>query len=357
MAAPALKCVLWLVVVIITHARGGLSQPMISIDLTIPVNPVRQGAVIGVHCNINGMGNDRRHVVRISRQLKGERIDLLTRGSLVTLDDDRMFIAVRQLRDGSTVYFLSISHASKTDQSTYFCTVMDRHRMEVIASDSAVVELEYVPSDNFPQCHSSGHVNYQFKDDTGFNLNCTSKSEKGYPAVSITWNRCHGNRTDSLRDHDVITEYTGVKDLVTSTLTTTPTIEDNGTIFVCSISSPTYRRVYTCYVGPLYIYRNPHRQINDITYNTSPNPMTNLSLTTNILGDKMHDNMEFYIWAIAISVAIFFIVFTLMIAIYVLLYSKRCQVVNNNAHQPRQRRNNARVEYHRRAEPNIYMTV
>ena len=355
MAAPALlmRCALWLAAVL--TARGRLPLP--TVNLTIPVNPVREDTVLSIHCKINKLNSG--HIVNITRRAKnGTTLELFWGENKNAHPNERIFTAVREFPDKSIVYFVTIIHASRSDQGTYFCSVMSNSI--VIAEEAAFVDVEYFPSEDYPLCHTAKHFNYRIIEGTRLSLNCTT--QKGHPPVSITWEQVRPGSKDSVRDEDVITEHTGTNDLVTSTLITIPTIEDNASIFVCSIRSAVYDgRVYTCHIGPLNILPKPNLRTSDTTYKTSPNPMTSSNLTTNLYDSGLNNNIKFHTWAIVVAATICIIVLTIgttfIIVFYGLGYSKRGRVVDNNLHPEYHRGHDVRVEYRRSAEPNIYVAV
>ena len=112
----------WTFIINIDFAHGQEDPPIIKV--TAPINPVREDAMISIHCQIWNKVEGQE--VTMSRKLKGAaRSQRLSWDEKVQNDDDdRIFLAERRLTDGSVVYFLSIIEVTQSDEGTYFCKIV-----------------------------------------------------------------------------------------------------------------------------------------------------------------------------------------------------------------------------------------
>ena len=219
-----------------------------SVVVTAPVNPAREGGMISIHCYVEGLEHGQ--VITVSRKLMDNPIEMLSyKDGIMSGVEDGVFIAQRQLSDGNHVSFLSITGVTIEDQGTYTCAVF--YNNVVISEGSVDVTVEYFPSDEHPICQSATDLE-NIVEGAPLTLNCTS--EKGNPHVSLEWKRTGENK---LKETDSVTEDDGFNDLVISTLTFIPSVEDSGSVFLCTITSSTfYDQSTSCHVGPIKVISN-----------------------------------------------------------------------------------------------------
>ena len=119
-----------------------LALPLVNLD--IPVNPVKPGGVLSIHCTVGGLNPY--NSVRLSRH-RNYTIETLSLDGKETTshDKDRDFISVRQLVNDSWFYSVTILRVSRTDRGTYFCSVISQNR--VIAEMAAFVEIGSIPEE------------------------------------------------------------------------------------------------------------------------------------------------------------------------------------------------------------------
>ena len=210
------------------------------VAVTVPVNPVKEGSILSMHCQVWNL--EPGYKVAISRHgNQGLTWDKV----IVTNDDGRVFLAIRKMRDGSTVYFLSIMDIARSDEGEYSCKVvsMASTLIEVIAVESATIAIQYYPAENNPVCSPSDSV--AMYSGSLIALNCTSEAAR--PTVSLEWSRTG--------DYPVPDSRSIVKrGIVYSQLLFRPTVEDTGAVFLCQVKSKVFpERAYSCHIGPITV--------------------------------------------------------------------------------------------------------
>ncbi len=214
-----------------------------------PVNPVEEGGILSLHCQIRDLSDDQE--VKIIRVVGGRTQRLSADKDIKSEAGDRFFLAIRQMNDGTTVYFLSIMDVAREDGGNYFCQVVREGALsvEVAAIDSVEIGIMHFPDETEPICESNRPTHIPIRAGTPMVFNCTSS--KSNPPVDIRWSRT-GTKTDVPKS----ISGTGTERLY-SFIRFTPTVSDNDAIFLCQISSPYFPgKVQTCHVGPLKVLPN-----------------------------------------------------------------------------------------------------
>ena len=215
-----------------------------------PVQPVKEGAILSVHCQISNLAAN--NYVTISRQLDGEiSPQIITWGETVLGDiGDNVFLAIRQLNDGSIIYFLSIVGVTIRDQGKYICKVMPSTQDFVVARDLTFIKIQYFPRDPNPLCtpKTQGLTVYS---GTPITLNCTSQT--AFPEVVLTWSR----GADRVPESNVRSmKHNGVS---YTELRFRASVSDNEAVFLCQLTSPAFpNKVKSCHVGPITVKPNPN---------------------------------------------------------------------------------------------------
>ena len=226
----------------IRNGQGVLAVP--EVTAVIPVNPIPEGGLLAFHCKISGL--ERSHDVAMT----GPRGLRISYGDNILLDDDnRFFLAVRQIADGSTVYFLSITDITKSDAGRYACKVLNMTgTASQVAAQTVTAQVSFLPSDNPTCAHSANTLNVF----AGSMVTYNCSSEQGYPGVSLHWSRIGG--TGRVPEGS---EYTD-GGLVTSVLKWTPSVEDSGFMLTCTVRSKYFAETKTCHVGPITVVKDPY---------------------------------------------------------------------------------------------------
>ena len=223
------------------------------IVISAPINPVDEGGILSIHCHVFNLqkGQD----VTMIRTLAEESERLSMNEDVLSSIEDRVFVASRQLNDGSVVFFLSIIDITKADTGLYECSVLSTSgKGDDLPSESIFVESTYFPSESDPVCSSSGDLTIQEGKELQFNCS----SELASPQVSLNWER--NGATTSLHPREEI-----VDNRVFSFVTFKPTRNDNNAIFVCTVSSVSFPdRTQTCHIGPLTVLFNPDTNNNNL---------------------------------------------------------------------------------------------
>ena len=122
----------WLLWTILDHHFQTVSAKT-SIIATAPLKEVEEGAILSVHCQVTEL--EEGHEVTLYRIRDGQSVQRVSVGDILTQDEDRLFLATRQLGDGSTVYFLSVMEVTRSDQGTYRCQVFDPVEQKQVATE------------------------------------------------------------------------------------------------------------------------------------------------------------------------------------------------------------------------------
>ena len=222
-----------------------------SVKVTAPLNPVKEGDILSVHCKVERYQTTNQKVL-ISRKRDDETTETsLTTNNIITEDkNNRMFIAKRLLKDSSTVFFLSVTDITRADEAEYSCNVME-NVYNLVAQDSVKIQIQYFPKEG-PTCASSPVMPIEVLERELVILNCTSPV--GNPAVDVTWIKTGDHQTP-------VQEKGASGDIVYSTLKLYPTLADHETsIYQCEVRSNVFRgenNVNRCHIGPFKVIFNP----------------------------------------------------------------------------------------------------
>ena len=224
-----------------------------TVTVSAPVNPVRTGDVISVQCHIRDIRkNHEVNFVRITANGDIESL-ALNKGILENVED-RVFLAVRDLSDGSSVYLLSIKDVIRADAGRYSCQVVYKQPGNVteVAVETVEVEIFHFPAD-YPVCTPTGH--FQVKAGEPLIMNCTTPI--GFPAVDVSW--IQGSTSVGkgyLRNTVALNEQRTVKNgMIHSQVSVVVSARDQGATFTCKITSFKFPEMtrQKCSVGPLIV--------------------------------------------------------------------------------------------------------
>ena len=233
----------------------------VTVTATAPVATIEEGGVLSLHCQIWNLDVDQSVV--ILRQLESGAIEKLSHNKNVMavasdMEEERIYVAYRQLDDASFVYFLSIIGVRRTDAGQYSCKVLSASMESVDARAQVFIGVYYTPGEPFPHCSAVtehgedkfGIIAMPLYAGTKMSLNCSS--EHGVPDVKLEWRR---SNDEELGHGEILRNAAMLSSLVTITLTE----KDNGMVFVCtgtSIADVEYSK--TCHIGPLEVLPNPN---------------------------------------------------------------------------------------------------
>ena len=213
-----------------------------SVVVTSPVSPVRQGGILSVHCHIQDL-TDKQEVTILHTPIGGNKNRLTWDEGVVTGAEDRVFLAIRQLNDGSMVHFLSIVEAERQDAGEYSCRVFNTDDMKEVASDTVHIDIQYFPEEPYPLCEPMDSI--VVYSGSSIVLNCSS--EVGSPPVSMQWIK---TGSDKASDSDQVIN----NGISYSELHLRPTMLDNEAVFLCQITSVMFPdKPATCHVGPIMV--------------------------------------------------------------------------------------------------------
>ena len=215
---------------------------------TTPVNPVRVGDMFCLHCQVRNKGIEQE--ITIFRKVNGKIERLVWNEGILEDVDNRVFLAVRQLDDGSLVYFLSVTDVNRQDEGEYTCRVIVSETLERVTEATAEVKVQYFPPEVYPTC-ATNIKSSDVKSGTYVHLNCSSL--KGHPAVEITWKQSGHALRSTLEESE---------HFVSSKASVRLTRAQNGAIFVCEIRSSAFPdEISTCHIGPYNVFPRPgHEQ-------------------------------------------------------------------------------------------------
>ena len=217
---------------------------------TAPVSPVVEGEILSVHCQVWSLqkGQDV-SLFRTSADGDARRIALISDGeALIASNTGTVFVAVRQMHDGSVVHFLSILNAAKEDAGEYSCkieTVADTN--EELPIDSVYINIAYFPSDSDPKC-SPDALPGPIQAGDEISLSCSS--EVAYPEVTLQWTRSGSSKVFN-------SEITTSNGRTESHLKLQVGSGDNGKIFMCQVKSKGFPgQTKSCHIGPITVESN-----------------------------------------------------------------------------------------------------
>ncbi len=223
-------------------------EAKVTVESEAPMENVDEKGILSVHCVVSDISEGQN--VKIVRQPIGGNIpQLLTLNEVVqTYDDERVFLAKRQMAGNKFVYFLSIIDVTRKDEGTYSCqvTTPTLTAVDISASDEVKVKVNYFPDETNPVCtHDMGNGHELIVDEGDMvNLNCTSA--RGHPTVDLRWKRSE-NVLESF-------ESPSGEGLVSEILRFQASRSDHKSMFICEIISDAYPgRKSTCHVGPVTV--------------------------------------------------------------------------------------------------------
>ena len=257
--------------------------------VTSPVNPVREGALLSIHCQIWGL--ERRHQVSLLRKLDNQDSDdglveiLSVNEDILSAVDDKVYLAVRHLPDGSAVYFLSIVQLGKlSDEGQYYCKVEKpatavHEADEIVAVDSVIIQVLNFPAKiSSPKCVTQSPMMKVTSGDTVL-MNCST--EISTPVVTIEWSRAGSSEEAMIGEtkQEVRAEHR----VTFSVLRVSVRPQDDGAVFICQISSRTFPgRIQTCHLGPFTVLANPDQEPLWPYTTTVNSPSTEVSPSSNV---------------------------------------------------------------------------
>ena len=287
------------------HARG-------EITVSAPVNPVDQGGILSVYCHLSTVEDGQ--TVQIFRTLTDGKPELIAIGeTILTSGDERMFLAVRQLTDGSFVYLFSIMSATIMDSGTYQCKIVVPSTLTQVAEGSVEIDFVYFPVDG-PSCHG----NPELQEGAQAKFTCTS--DEGNPPVSISWEKSgssRGLKTETFTRNGrvgVDLHFKAKRNL-------------NNVVFTCKISSVAFPgKPLSCHVGPLTITPRSSSSIVPIEEETDTQRMVILEEDGSVShseatlnSDNLLENCEQYCSTFT-SKVIFWIITTAIAAIVAIIF-------------------------------------
>ncbi|XP_072047509.1 uncharacterized protein [Amphiura filiformis] len=285
------------------------------ITATAPLAEVEEGAILSLHCRVRDIQPGLE--ITLFRTLV-DKTDRLSVNEVVTLNEDgkeeRIFLAVRQLDDGSVVHFLSITKVTRSDSGIYACSLYDTQtgRPREISYDPVQIGVMYFPSEEDPKCSytSSGTP------DSGFEIVLNCSSERANPEVSLSWS---SGASDKLKGGTIETYGNRVHAIVKLR-------PSSGTVYLCTVTSEAFPdRSRTCHIGPLSVSQNTLHNINNpftlpppvkrpVTPTTSLIKPLDKTITdcSEICGSDSQSSMWMITTAAIGSVAVFFMILVLL---------------------------------------------
>ena len=211
------------------------------ISVTTPIDEIIEGGILSVHCQIWNLRNT--HDVSIFRTTRSETSRISLNDNVPPEVDNRVYLAVRQAPGGSRIYFLSIIEASREDEGSYSCKVINTvGQIMQVAEGSIDLKVMYFPSDSDPVCSTDKHTLLLGVGER-IALNCSSNL--AHPEVSLRWN--YKGSTVS-RDTYV---HNGRKYAI---VTIEIGLHNQGSVFQCELRSEAFtERMRSCHIGPVSI--------------------------------------------------------------------------------------------------------
>ena len=221
-----------------------------------PVNPIEETGILSLHCQVWDLPKS--HEVRLHRTLPNGETGKISVDETVLAEDERYFLAKRQLDGASFVYFMSVMDVTREDGGDYTCKVYNTTagEMSLLGSETVNFGIIYFPTETDPVCTSSSSESLEF--DAGAVVTLTCTSEKANPVVQLQW-----SRTGEDKVYDIEQEEEG--DYVYSKLKLTLQRRHNNAMFWCKVSSKSFpEEISTCHIGPFIVHSDPHEITTDI---------------------------------------------------------------------------------------------
>ena len=307
------------------------------LEVESPVTPVEEGEILSFRCQVWNLKKG--HDVELLRTLKTGTEKMFVGGDILPSTGDNSFVALRQLDDGSTVYFLTIMYTSRDDEGEYICRISRTVGVntQLVRWNSVNITVLFPPPTTDPQCHNSELVSVL--EGTELTLNCSSAT--GNPPVSIQWVRT-GTSTEIPTKSDTILS----NDRLFAVKTTRLYLEDDGAIFICQLTSEAFPDVsLSCHVGPVRIIDDPNIERPFITSESIDQPVKDNALppTTGSGKDLVRpsintDNCKKYCESTSTSTSFFWIITTVIagsaalifLIIFLVCLVKFCKEEGNN---------------------------
>ncbi|XP_072047503.1 uncharacterized protein [Amphiura filiformis] len=304
----------------------------IRLETTVPIQSAEVGGVFSVHCQVWNLGDD----VDVSIIKRTPSVKRLSIGEGVYQGvEERVFLAVRTLIDGSKIFFLTFMDARKEDQGEYVCktqAIDDSDTTRILPSDSVTIDILYFPDEKEPVCTpKTGQV--AVAAGTEVTLNCSS--ELGNPVINVEWTR---SGTDTVIPTDKYTE----SDIAFSELRIRPKLADDKAIYICHISSDAFPGVTkTCHVQ-LVVIGGSNKEPSDEERNdavTTQRPSgelasSDLDISESIV-DKCKnvcDNNNIFYWVLATVIAGLIALICLIVSIILLIRYHFTSQTNSEEH-------------------------
>ena len=236
-----------------TQAEG------VDIVASAPIPSAEEHGVFSVHCQVSNLVDTMEVTMYRLIGKNKDIVERLTLGDGVTEGvPERVFLAHRQLMDGSKIYFLTLMDVTRADQGEYVCKVVDViGSIPNLPSSSVTIDILYFPSDTDPLCSP---VAGQVLVEAGKELVLNCSSEIGNPVVTIQWTK---SRTDKVMDSQTVA---GI-DIAYSELRIIPTSADNGAVFMCTIASSEFPdKSSSCHIGPIIVTGGTSGNLPDIEH-------------------------------------------------------------------------------------------
>ena len=337
------------------------------IVVTIPVNPVKEDGILSVHCQVWGLLEN--HQVTLLRILTNNKVELLSINEAVLPGcDDNVYLAFRQLEDGSNVYFLSITDVKIQDQGQYSCKVEElattaTESNQVIGADSKDVTVRHFPMMQ-PICTYTKSL--VVRSGTTVTLNCTSGISN--PPVKIDW--IHAGTNEVIETKQIQSDEVTYSVLEVTLYSR----KDVNRVFLCRISSPVFPdKQEECHVGPFNVIPNPDENEEPII---APLPPTNIKTGIDVNEDSgagkttfvdikakcakqcSYDTAKQFPWIIAFVAAVILTILFLVIGILLYVSYIRNKTNMSNALQRRRHPDEIYSELDiKPAEAKVYMPL
>lgn len=221
---------------------------------TAPVTDVKEGGIMSLHCQIWDFDSSYRVILSRTTTSGSESHELSWNEKIIVTDDsdiaDRVYLAVRQLHDGSQVYFMSLTDITRADEGQYTCKIINFATYTIIGEDTVDIGVRYFPTRMTPLCSAMGIESGAVVNEGAMVLlNCTA--EQSNPPLTFQWTRSGSD--------DVLTGSTAVSNgqVISQMVSLRLTMHDNNRLFVCKISNPYFvGQTQSCHVGPFRVIPN-----------------------------------------------------------------------------------------------------
>ena len=220
-------------------------ESIVTVEVTTPINPVTVDGILAVQCQIWNIQNG--DTVVLARTFEGGS-EQISSGSRISESsaEDRVYLSIRTIPGGSTIYFLTMLNMLSTDKGGFACTVnrMIGLRSTEVGYDSIDIQVYSFPDETQLSC-ASNPQNLMVGE--GYMLDLTCSAYNNFPVVDLKW------RLLSTYEY-LPSSNSNEGDTVIANVYVKIDLTHDGATFRCEMTSEGFPdRMRSCTIGPISV--------------------------------------------------------------------------------------------------------